>query len=143
MKKLFLYSFLIVGLGSLSAQSFVQRFPSGFNVVKNSQSSDSLKILAVLVDFQPDKYDGTVGNGKFGSIYTQDYGDTIIDPLPHDAAYFSDHLEFAKNYYRKVSNGKLNISYRVLPDIITVSQTMREYVPDYDSKDLSRLGNFA
>jgi hypothetical protein len=135
--------FIFIGLGSLSAQSFVKNF----NVIQNEfqvrNSADTLRILAVMVEFQPDKYDGTIGTGKFGSHYTQAYGDTILDPLPHDANYFSDHLEFAKNYFKKVSNGKVNISYKVLPNVITVSKYIRDYVPDYKSKDLTRLGNFA
>lgn len=142
MKKLFLA--LIIGLGSTSAQSFVEKVihdPSP--VLKNLSFADTLKILAVMVDFQEDKYDATIGTGKFGSHYTKVYGDTILDPLPHDANYFSDHLLFAKNYFNKVSRGKLNINYKVLPDIITVSQTMRNYVQEYRSKDLTPLANFA
>ncbi|MCX6168171.1 MAG: T9SS type A sorting domain-containing protein [Ignavibacteriales bacterium] len=142
MKKLFLA--LIIGLGSTSAQSFVERTihdPSP--ILKNLSSSDTLKILAVMVDFQEDKYDATIGTGKFGSNYTQDYGDTILDPLPHNANYFSDHLLFAKNYFNKISRGKLNINYKVLPEIITVSQTLRNYVQEYQSKDLTPLANFA
>lgn len=134
---------MIIGLGSLSAQSFIKPFNSGFNQNRSVQSNDTLKILAVIVDFQEDKYDATIGTGKFGSHYTQAYGDTILDPLPHDANYFSDHLLFAKNYYQKVSRGKLNISYKVLPDVITVSKTMRNYVPAYQSKDFTPLANFA
>lgn len=134
---------MIIGLGSLSAQSFVKPFNSGFNQNRSVQSNDTLKILAVIVDFQEDKYDATIGTGKFGSHYTQDYGKAILDPLPHDSTYFSDHLLFAKNYYQKVSRGKLNITYNVLRDVITVSKTMRDYVPAYQSKDFTPLANFA
>ena len=133
----------MLGLGSSSAQSFVKPYNSGFNKNRSALSNDTLKILAVIVDFQEDKYDATIGTGKFGSHYTQAYGDTILDPLPHDANYFSDHLLFAKNYYQKVSRGKLNIAYKVLPDIITVSKTMRDYVPAYQSKDFSPITDFA
>ncbi|MFA5805010.1 MAG: T9SS type A sorting domain-containing protein [Melioribacteraceae bacterium] len=143
MKKVFLIILMILGLGSLSAQSFVKQYNSGFNQNRSILSNDTLKILAVMVDFQEDKYDATIGTGKFGSHYTQAYGDTILDPLPHNANYFSDHLLFAKNYYQKVSRGKLNISYKVLPDVITVTKTMRDYVPAYQSKDFTPLANFA
>jgi len=134
---------LFIGLGSLSAQSFVKHFNVVQDELQLRNTADTLKILAVMVEFQPDKYDGTIGTGKFGSHYTQAYGDTILDPLPHDANYFSDHLEFAKNYFKKVANGKVNISYNIIPNIITVSKYIRDYVPDYKSKDLARLGNFA
>lgn len=142
MKRIFFV--LIIGLGSLSAQSFVGKVyhDSSLNS-KFTASSGKLQILAVMVEFQEDKYDATTGTGKFGSHYTKVYGDTILDPLPHNANYFSDHLLFAKNYFRKVSNGKLDITYNVLPEVITVSKTMREYSPGYQSKDFTPLGNLS
>jgi len=143
MKNLIVFLVLIVGLGSITAQSYNKLYHALPNKTQNAVSSDSLKILAVLVEFQEDKYDATIGTGKFGSHYTKTYGDTILDPLPHNAQYFSDHLLFAKNYFGKVSKGKLNIAYKVLPDIITVSKTMREYVPGYKSQDLTPLGKFS
>lgn len=143
MKNLVGFLILILGLGSITAQSYNKRFAVPQNQVQNISSSDTLKILAVMVDFQEDKYDATIGTGKFGSHYTQVYGDTILDPLPHNDEYFADHLLFAKNYFKKVSGGKLNLSYKVLPEVITVSQTMREYVPGYKSTDLSPLGKFS
>lgn len=96
-----------------------------------------------MVEFQEDRYDGTTGTGKFGSHYTKAYGDTILDPLPHNAEYFADHLEFAKNYFKKVSKGKVQIDYHVLPDVITVSKTMRDYVPGYNSNDFSPVADFS
>jgi hypothetical protein len=143
MKKLILYAIIIAGLGSISAQSYVKHFPEALSQVKSFQGNDSLKILAVMVEFQEDRYDATVGNGKFGSIYSHDYGDTIIDPLPHNAQYFEDHLLFAKNYFKKVSNGKVNISYKVLPEVLTVSKYMRDYSPGYNSTDFTNIGNLS
>ena len=143
MKNLVGFLILILGLGSITAQSYNKRFAAPQNQLQNISSSDTLKILAVMVDFQEDKYDATIGTGKFGSHYSQVYGDTILDPLPHNDEYFADHLLFAKNYFKKVSGGKLNLNYKVLPEVITVSQTMREYVPGYQSKDLSPLGKFS
>ncbi len=141
MKNLFWALFLSFGLGSLSAQSFVKLN----NATQNSKmfNADTLRILAVMVEFQADKYDATMGTGKFGSHYTKSYGDTILDPLPHDANYFEDHLLFAKNYFKKVSNGKLNISFKVLPQSITVSKYMKDYSTGYKSNDFSPLSEFA
>ncbi len=145
MKKLISLSLLLIGLGSLSAQSFVGKlnyYPE--KARKFSASSDTLRILAVMVEFQKYKDPTTSGDGTFGSIYTQAYGDTILDPLPFDQKYFSNHLEFAKNYFQKVSNGKLNIVYTVLPQVITVSDSMRDYSPPpQKSSDLTNLGKFA
>ncbi len=145
MKKLFVIAFLMIILGSLSAQNFAGKnkyFPVDIN--RQFQSSDTVKILAVMVEFQTDHDPNTFGNGKFGSIYSQIYGDTILDPLPFDATYFSNHLEFAKNYFKKVSNGKLNIVYQVLPQIITVSDSMRNYsAPPQSAGDFSNEAKFA
>ncbi len=131
-------SFLLVliSLSSLSAQAF--------NIDKNlnTKANKKIKILAVMVEFQKDKFDLTQGDGTFGSLYTKDYGNKIIDPLPHDANYFSDHLRFAQNYFEKVSNGNLNIEYYVLPNIITVSKVMRDYSPE-KNEGFKPLAEFA
>lgn len=129
-------------LGSLSAQNFVSRSVSN-RTVEPVKSNGVVKILAVMVEFQEDRDLETYGNGKFGSHYSKDYGTTILDPLPHDAQYFEDHLLFAKNYFRKVSNGNLDIEYQVLPEIFTVSKTMRNYSPPNDSENLAELGAFS
>ncbi|MCK7524867.1 MAG: hypothetical protein MZV64_48305 [Ignavibacteriales bacterium] len=44
-------------------------------------ADDTVKILAVMVNFQEDRDGATFGNGKFGSIYSQNYGNDILDPL--------------------------------------------------------------
>ena len=133
-----LLAVFLFSLGSLSAQSFIgklNQYPSNdFNTLA---SNDTLKILAILSDFQKDIDDATYGDGKFESIYSQDYGQTILDPLPHDKTYFENHLKFVQNYYKKVSDGKLYVSYTVLDNILTVSQTMRNYTPDID--DINNL----
>lgn len=126
-------------LGSLSAQSFLTKinpFPA------SPSSQDTLKILAVMVNFQEDKDAATFGNGKFGSIYSKDYGNNILDPLPHDKTYFESHMSFVKNYFDKVSKGKLNISYTILPDTFSVSKTMRNYSPASNSSDFLPLAEF-
>lgn len=127
----------------LYAQSFIGKinpFPAE-NLLK--ANSDTVKILAVMVSFQEDRDGATFGNGKFGSIYTQNYGSNILDPLPHDKNYFESHLEFVKNYYQKVSDGKVNIQFTVLPDTFSVSQTMRNYSPPSNADDFTALGQFA
>ncbi|AFN75122.1 FG-GAP repeat protein [Melioribacter roseus P3M-2] len=145
--KIFLWlGILIPGLLFAGSQS-EKKFSITRSLPNNSTQNAAigkLKILAVMVEFQEDNDEYTYGNGKFGSVYTEDYGDTIIDPLPHDRTYFENHLEFAKNYFYKVSDGKLNIEYTVLPEIITVSKTMRNYAPPLTNPDdLGGLANFA
>ncbi len=145
LKKIFLLFVVTFSLGSLTAQTFIHKLnPFPGKIRKQiSSAADTLNILAVMVEFQTDKDAATVGNGKFGSIYSQNYGNTILDPLPHDINYFDAHLEFVKNYFEKVSNGRLFIKYTILPNVVTVSQTMRNYSPDPGSTDFSTLANFS
>jgi hypothetical protein len=142
MSKKLLIIFLI-SLGSITAQKFTGKlnpFTHQSNAVFNG---DTLRILAVMVNFQQDNDASTFGTGQFGSIYSQNYGNKILDPLPHDSLYFASHLEFAKNYFRKVSKGKLNIVYTVLPDTLNVSKVMKNYTTLSNSTDFTPLGNFA
>ncbi|MDR3609565.1 MAG: T9SS type A sorting domain-containing protein [Ignavibacteriaceae bacterium] len=143
MSKRLLVFFLFISLGSLTAQKFSGKLNPFPQKSQSVFSGDTLKILAVLVNFQEDNDAATFGNGKFGSIYTQNYGDKILDPLPHDKQYFESHLEFTKNYFSKVSKGKLNVSYTVLPDTLTVSKIMKNYSPPNNSTDFTPLGDFA
>ena len=134
----------VLFLGSLTAQNFNPQI----NFLRSSVSakkfdSDSLKILAVMVEFSEDKDTQTFGNGKFGTIYSKDYGNDILDPLPHNQQYFSDHLTFVKNYFQKVSSGKLNVAFTVLPKVYTVAKPMRDYSPSSESKTFDKLGNFS
>ncbi|MDR8392156.1 T9SS type A sorting domain-containing protein [Aliifodinibius sp. S!AR15-10] len=95
------------------------------------QATGTLNILAVRVSFLPDDNRLTSGNGTFepGSLPYLEENDTSIDPLPHDQAYFEAHLEFAKNYFEKVSGGQLSVDYEVLPDIYQLDQQMEYYSP--------------
>ncbi len=135
---------ILFSLSSLSAQTFIGNinpFPSSRPV--DIMAGDTLKILAVMVNFQDDRDGTTFGNGKFGSIYSKDYGNTILDPLPHNKSYFEAHLQFVKNYFEKVSGGRLFIDFTILPDTFSVSQTMRNYSPPNNSDDFSLLGAFS
>ncbi len=143
--KYFLIFVIIISLGSfLFAQTFNPNlyYFQNNHYLESINSSDSLRILAVMVEFQEDNDGTTAGNGKFNSIYSSNYGNDILDPLPHDKNYFSSHLEFTKNYFQKVSSGKLNIDYLVLDSVITVSKTMRDYSPAIRSTDFSGMANF-
>lgn len=131
---------VILLLGSLSAQSFL----NGLNPSPEKlQSADTIRILAVMADFKVDNDGATFGNGKFGTIYSKDYGTKILDPLPHNKEYFEAHLLFAKNYFTKVSKGKVHIEYTVLPDTVTVSKTMRNYSPPSNSTDFTPVADFS
>jgi len=103
---------------------------------------DTLKILAIRVEFQLDTLSTTRGDGTFGSGIP----DTIyIDKLPHNRTYFEDHLTFLRNYFTEVSGGNIVISddYAVFPqgqdDAYTLPNKMWHY--NYNSgnqEDLDR-----
>ncbi len=134
---------LFITLGSLSAQSFIGKLNP--NPIQNNTilEDDTVKILAVMVNFQEDKDGATFGNGKMGSIYTQNYGSNILDPLPHDRDYFESHLSFVRNYFQKVSRGKVSVLFTILPDTFSVSKTMRNYSPNPGSDDFTPMGQYA
>ncbi len=94
---------------------------------------DSLKIVAILVQFQEDNDPLSSGNGKF-DLSNRYFNpvlqrDTVIDSPPYDSAYFADHLLFVKNYFAKSSKGKLNISYEIIGNVLTLPKKMQNYSP--------------
>lgn len=88
---------------------------------------DTVRVLAVMVEFQEDKEARTSGTGKFGTIYPFDYGGEILDPYPHNRAYFQAHARFLENYVRKASSGRTHVVGNVLDGIVTVSKPIRDY----------------
>ena len=115
----------------------VQRYNASGSFKKSP--AKNIKVLALMVEFQKDTEDLTVGNGLFDSIYTKNYKDTILDPMPHDSAYFAAHLLFAKNYFNRVSNKELSVNYTVLPNRIQLTKTMDKYSPDVASSDFTNI----
>lgn len=108
-------------------------------------SPDTLKIVAVMVQFQEDNDPRTTGNGLL-DLSNKYYNpalqkDTVIDSPPYDSSYFADHLEFLKNYYYKSSKGKLIINYSLYGKIITLPQTMPAYSPQKNENN-QKLGQF-
>lgn len=101
--------------------------------------SGAVKICALRVSFPEDDNDATTGNGKF--LLRSDTGDSlcspiVIDPPPHNKAYFRDHIRAAANYFYHVSKGHavidtVNSEVYPLIDSLTfqVSQKMDYYHP--------------
>ena len=95
-------------------------------------TTGTLNVVAIMVEFEPDSNRLTSGTGIFGPgglPYLENVVNQRVEPLPHDKYYFESHLEFAKNYFEKSSDGQLNISYQVLPQVYRLDKKMEEYSP--------------
>jgi hypothetical protein len=101
--------------------------------VRSLGSQDTVRVLAVMVDFQTDTDNQTTGTGHFQLDASA--AQNKIDPPPHDSAYFSYKLLFLSNYFRKVSNGKLNVKGEVLGRIVTLPKNMSAYSPAKDGRN--------
>ncbi len=107
------------------------------------RASGNIDIVAVMVEFEPEDNRFTTGDGTFDLDFL-DSEDIIIDPLPHDQAYFEAHLDFAKNYFERVSNGLLEVNYEVLPEVVQVDGVMADYAPTgEDDSENFKLANLA
>lgn len=88
-------------------------------------ATGTVNVLAIMVQFQPDVDSLTSGNGQF--VLSQGSG---LDAPPHDKAFFENHLLFLRNYFRKVSDGKLSTdSITVLDSVITLRHQIKYYSP--------------
>jgi len=92
-----------------------------------------------MVDFQTSPNNYTTGNGHF--LLDTSLVHINIDPPPHDSVYFAYKLQFLANYFRKVSNGKVNIKGDVFGRLITLSKTMAQYSPAKDGSNNKPLGD--
>ena len=88
---------------------------------------ETVRVLAIMVEFKEDSDNRTSGTGKFGTIYEYDYGTEILDPMPHDRSYFAHHLKFLENYVRKVSGRRTFLQGEVLDGIVTVDGPISDY----------------
>lgn len=93
---------------------------------------DTMRVLAIRAEFQPDNLSTTTGDGTFDlGANTDPYR---IDPPPHNRSYFQDHLIFLKNYFKKVSRGNLIIEGEVFPlaqnEAYRLDNTMAFYNPN-------------
>lgn len=109
----------------------------GFSDLTGS-SSDTVRLLAIMVDFQTGTGNLTTGNGKFQLDATSA---VMIDPPPHDSAYFAYKLQFLSNYFRKASNGKMIVRGEVFGRVITLPKQMTSYSPAKDGSNDKPLAN--
>jgi hypothetical protein len=101
---------------------------------------DTFRVFAIMVQFQKDNDSRTTGAGEFDSLFTTAYGDTIIDPLPHNRQYFQNHLTFLENYFRKVSDGKAIVKGEVFDRVFTLPNRMQNYSPARNAPNNEAIG---
>ena len=77
-----------------------------------SSRTDTIKIVALRVQFVADNVATTTGDGHFDLSTESDYS---IDRPPHNKTYFQHQLLALSNYFRKVSNNKLILQAEVFP----------------------------
>lgn len=142
------FSVLLFAVSPLHGQEIhpdLLKLPGSSTQANQTPVQGTLNIVAVMVEFQPDDNSFTSGNGTFspGSLpYLEDPG-TNIDPLPHDKAYFEAHLEFAKNYFERNSNGQFTIQYQVVDQVFRLPKEMKEYSPIGEDPSPLPLAEFA
>jgi M6 family metalloprotease-like protein len=109
--------------------------------VRSAQATPitTLRVLAIMVEFQTDHTDQTTGDGSFQITGSAEQ----IDPPPHDSTYFKNKIRFVENYFRKVSNGNLTVAGLVLPQKIVLSKPMAEYSPPKTGTDNRKLAGLA
>lgn len=125
------YPFLLKSTSSKQIVETARDHQWSINFTRNNQV-DTIKLIAIRVQFQKDVSTLTTGNGLFFTNANLDNGDqdekinysTIeknndtlykYDRLPHDSTYFALQLEMVKSYYKKVSKGKLIITSEIYP----------------------------
>jgi len=86
---------------SASPQVLPPRVPQTVNSF--AQNADTIRVVAIRVEFLPDTVSGTTGDGTFGDGIAE----SEIDPLPHNNKYFRDQLLFLKNYFQSISSGEV------------------------------------
>jgi M6 family metalloprotease-like protein len=93
--------------------------------------TDTVRVLCLRVEFQPDTTPLTTGNGKMDTLgfLAPDSG-LFYDP-PHFKRYFERQMEGLRNFYRAQSLGKLYVEFTVMPSGEKVSYQLPREMPFY------------
>ncbi|MGC8595541.1 MAG: T9SS type A sorting domain-containing protein [Candidatus Kryptoniota bacterium] len=115
-----------VFLSAIAAFGQIFSHPLSLSAVSENRPAavGTINVLAIMVQFQADTDSLTSGDGQF-DLSTG----SGLDAPPHNKKYFENHLTFLKNYFYKVSGGKLNINFTVLDSVVTLPHQMKYYSP--------------
>ena len=119
-------------------QRTVLKLLLGLFILPALLTAETLTVALIRVSFEPDSSTATAGDGQFllmdPDLATCD--NWVLDPPPHDQAYFESHLAAANNYWSDVSSGEVTIDLensQVFPDTpngsYQVGQQMDHYRP--------------
>ncbi|MFQ6609819.1 MAG: T9SS type A sorting domain-containing protein [Fidelibacterota bacterium] len=138
----FLLLILIVPVLAGDAHEFILPKKSGYSI---NRISDINHIIGVMVEFQTESTEEpdllTSGSGSFlGAPDTTGFSRCdgfIVDPPPHNQAYFEDQIRAINHYFEHISAGNVSFSFDVIDTVYQVSGRMREYASEDTS--LGRL----
>ena len=115
--------------------------PSNIPKISNNREDFSL-LIGVMAEFQEEVNDesSTSGNGLFlqsleNNLNYINYEDIlrcnpnnhmVLDPPPHNTAYFNSQLKAVQNYYTKVYNQE-KFDIHMVDSVFTLTKEMREY----------------
>jgi M6 family metalloprotease-like protein len=77
---------------------------------------DTWNVVLIRVSFETDRSGGLTSMRTEGDFDMTPDGGSIIDPTPHNKAYFASHMEALARYFRFQSCGTLEIEYEILPE---------------------------
>lgn len=100
------------------------------------------RLAAVRVQFQKDTVETTTGNGQFDLSASPAGADTLIDPSPHNKAYFEAQIQALNNYYSTVSHGMVTVdSSAVFPAGNDAAYTLSEPMLYYSRSFVDSVRN--
>jgi M6 family metalloprotease-like protein len=120
-----------------------QALPQAFDTVLN--------VLVLRYDFQFESTDdpNTTGRGSMNlsnplltPADSAAYFDSIghwIDPPPHDSGYFDAHMRALTNYWERVSDGKLSLSWDIFPPVRDSAYLLPQPMSYYGRCDLDSV----
>lgn len=84
----------------------------------NENRVDTVRVLALRVEFVEDSTPLTTGNGKMDLAGFLTPNDGLLYDPPHTRRYFERHLQGMRNYFWLNSMGHLYIDYKVMPNTV-------------------------
>jgi len=88
------------------------------------QVQDTVRVLAIRVEFQEDESSLTTGNGRMDLEGNEEDTLSLYYDPPHTKLYFERQLEALRNYYLSTSLGHLYVDFRVVPNEETLTYSL-------------------